>query len=108
MIVHFSAVPKPSEKLFSREYSGMDDRKFLYDVIFNKYMSMFGKERPNHAKGRGIAEEFRTMAELVPIAFRLRDDTMTSGLEWFRLYADLVRCLDAKTMENKFWGGPEL
>ena len=78
-IVHFSAVPKPRDKVFSKVYDKMDDRKFLYDIIFTNYMAMFGKERSNHAKGVRNVDEFRTMLEFVPIAFKLRDDTINSG-----------------------------
>ena len=41
-IVHFSAVPKPRDKLFHRDWSSMNDREFLHDVIFANYLGMFG------------------------------------------------------------------
>ena len=96
-IVHFSAVPKPRDKVFSKVYEKMDERKFLYDIIFTNYMRMFGKERPNHAKGPRNAEEIRTMLEFVPIAFKLRDDTINSGVEWFKFYRVMVQCLNTQT-----------
>ena len=108
MIVHFSAVPKPRDKLFFKQWSKMGEREFLYDVIFTSYLGMFGKERREYAKDRSVAKEFRTMTELASIALKLRDDTVRSGLEWFWLYSDLDTQFGCRGMENVVWASPQL
>ena len=71
----------------------MDERKFLYDIMFTKYMAMFGKER---SKSLRYVDEFREMTEFLPIAFKLRDDTINGGLEWFKFYRLMVESLKSQ------------
>ena len=92
-IVHFSAVPKPRDKIFSNLHHTMDERKFLYDIMFTKYMAMFGKERSRSLR---YVDEFREMTEFLPIAFKLRDDTINGGLDWFKFYRLMVESLKSQ------------
>ena len=89
-IVHFSAVPKPRDKLFHREWSRMDNREFVHDVIFGAHLGLFGKERKEVHRGGNTGTALRKMTELAVIAMKLRDDTLRSGLEWFALYEELL------------------
>ena len=53
-------------------------------------MAMFGKERSRSLR---YVDQFREMTEFLPIAFKLRDDTINSGLDWFKFYRLMVESL---------------
>ena len=88
-IVHFSAVPKPRDKLLNAEYRSMDDRDFIHNVMVRAYLAPFGKERRVVAHARPTPTAYVAMKELAEIALKLQHDTLTSGLEWFARYAEL-------------------
>ena len=96
-IVHFSAVPKPRDKLLNDEYRSMDDRDFIHNVMVPAYLAPFGKERSEVAQGRPTPTAFLDMKELAEIAMKLHHDTMMSGLEWFARYAELRTVLQGWT-----------
>ena len=89
-IVHFSALPKPRDKLFEKTWSSMNDRDFLHDVIFASYLRLLGKERKRFIRDGRKNKEFQKLEDVVKVVWKLEDDTIKSGLEWLRLYKDLL------------------
>ena len=100
-IVHFSAMPKPRDKICCYKYHEMDEQRFLYEILLPAYMELFGRQRSGHFAN---IEKFREMTEFLPIAFKLRDDTINSGFDWFRFYTlmtDSLKRQDWRTCSGK-------
>ena len=100
-IVHFSALPKPRDLICCYEYHGMNQQTFLFEKLLPKYMELFGKQRSGHS---AKVEEFRELIEFLPFALKVRDDTIKSGDDWFRVYRRMTESLkrqDWRTCSGK-------
>jgi len=85
LVIHFSACPKPRDRLLDPRYAGMSKTRFADEVLCNNYLAGMARDQSRHGQPSAYGS--------AAIEAQLRSVTWASSLEWFDVWEALTKRL---------------